>query len=283
MKRHGMIAFIQSISRQTDAFDILEEKARELSPSEVGVELLHCGIIPEEYAHDSSEEKQWAKYCDILLSQAFNLLDIPSEVIRVRGDSADIRGNAKDYSIVADAKAFRLSRTAKNQKDFKVTALDDWRRGNTYASLVAPWYQYPSRHSQVYAQAHARNVTLLTYFHLRFLLDNMSGNSLEPLWNVAGAMPASKDARRYWEAIDDTVLTITESRYSALRKYKQRTAERMSLVAQDSIKYWESVKGEYRNLSRDEAVSRLIRAERIDQKIDVIRKSAERVRQTVDG
>ena len=33
------------------------------------------------------------------------------------------------YSLVADAKAFRLSRTAKNQKDFKVQAMDGlaWR------------------------------------------------------------------------------------------------------------------------------------------------------------
>jgi hypothetical protein len=38
-----------------------------------------------------------------------------------RADSADVEGATKDYTIVGDAKAFRLSRTAKNQKDFKVT------------------------------------------------------------------------------------------------------------------------------------------------------------------
>lgn len=283
MTRSGMIAFIQATAGQADAFDLLEAKAQDLSRDAVAAELLHCGIIPEEFAHDSSEEKQWAKYCDILLSRAFNLLDISSEVIRVRGDSADIRGSADGYSIVADAKAFRLSRTAKNQKDFKVTALDDWRRGNTYACLVAPWYQYPSRRSQVYAQAQARNVTLLAYFHLRFLQEHRTDKSLEPLWNCAGAMSPSQDARLYWEAIDDTVLSITESRYSALRTYRQTAAERMSQVALEGIRYWESVKSGYRNLSRDEAISKLIRAERIDQKIAVIRKSADRASKAADG
>ena len=33
------------------------------------------------------------------------------------------------YTLIADAKSFGLSRTAKNQKDFKVTALSNWREG----------------------------------------------------------------------------------------------------------------------------------------------------------
>jgi type II restriction enzyme len=66
----------------------------------------------------------WAKYCDILLSKTWNYLGIQSQVIRARGNAADVMGTTPEYTIVGDAKAFRLSRTAKNQKDFKVSALD---------------------------------------------------------------------------------------------------------------------------------------------------------------
>lgn len=138
MDRASIASLIESISKRTDAFDFLERELASIAPAELRNELLNCGIIPERFGHDSSEEKLWAKYCDIILNISFNVLDIESEVIRVRGDSADIRGIAAQYSIVADAKAFRLSRTAKNQKDFKIASLDDWRRENTYACLVAP-------------------------------------------------------------------------------------------------------------------------------------------------
>ncbi len=60
-----------------------------------------------------------------------------------------------DYSFVADAKAFRLSRTAKNQKDFKVQAMDDWKHSKTYAMVVCPVYQLLTRTSQIYQQAGA--------------------------------------------------------------------------------------------------------------------------------
>jgi hypothetical protein len=43
-------------------------------------------------------------------------------------------------SAIADAKAFRLSRTAKNQKDFKIQAMDSWKRGKPFAMVVCPIY-----------------------------------------------------------------------------------------------------------------------------------------------
>ncbi len=82
-----------------------------------------CGNIPESYGHDTSEEKLYSKYTDCLLSLAYNELGLKSLVLKERADAADVEAFAKDYSFVADAKAFRLSRTAKNQKDFKVQAM----------------------------------------------------------------------------------------------------------------------------------------------------------------
>jgi type II restriction enzyme len=83
-----------------------------------------CGNIPESYAHDSSEEKLYSKYTDCLLSEIFKFIGLRSIILKERSDTADVEAFAKNYSFVADAKSFRLSRTAKNQKDFKIQAMD---------------------------------------------------------------------------------------------------------------------------------------------------------------
>ena len=181
MVRMDVVNLILEIAGSENAFDILEEQFSEITKDKLSSSLLECGIIPELLEHDSSEEKLWAKYCDILLAQTWTHLSIPAEVLRARGDSADVFGRTHNCSIVGDAKAFRLSRTAKNQKDFKVQALDDWRKSNTYACLVSPLYQYPQRASQIYGQAIERNVTLLSHTHLKFLLDCTDGQNLDPL------------------------------------------------------------------------------------------------------
>ena len=85
-----------------------------------------CGAIPEQYGRDSSEEKLYSKYTDALLAAAFRQLGLVSLVLSERADAADVEAVAKDYSLVADAKVFLLSRTAKNQKDFKVEAMHGW-------------------------------------------------------------------------------------------------------------------------------------------------------------
>jgi type II restriction enzyme len=129
-----------------------------------------CGNIPESYGHDTSEEKLYSKYTDCLLSLAYTALGLTSLVLKERADAADVEVVAKDYSFVADAKAFRLSRTAKNQKDFKVQAMHGWKRGKHYAMVVCPIYQLPTSSSQIYQQATTQNVCVFTYSHLALLL-----------------------------------------------------------------------------------------------------------------
>lgn len=125
-----------------------------------------CGAVPEHYRHDSSEEKLYSKYTDALISESLTAIGLKSAVITTRADVADVQARGGGYSLVADAKAFRLSRTAKNQKDFKVQAMDGWRNGLDYAVIICPIYQLPSRTSQIYQQAIARNVCIMSYSHL---------------------------------------------------------------------------------------------------------------------
>jgi HindIII restriction endonuclease len=103
-----------------------------------------CGAIPENYGHDSSEEKLYSKYTDALLAAAFRYMGLTSIVLSERADAADVEAVASNYSLVGDAKVFRLSRTAKNQKDFKIEAMHGWKRGKPHAIVVCPIYQLPT-------------------------------------------------------------------------------------------------------------------------------------------
>lgn len=146
--RQKTVDFIFSIAKDPRGFEKLEKFVNKFKRKELLGNILDCGVLPEVFSHDSSEEKMWAKYSDIMLARCLTLLGLEAEVLGARGNSADVLAKTKHYSIVADAKTFRLSRTAKNQKDFKVQALDNWRLNHHYSLLVSPLYQYPSRDSK---------------------------------------------------------------------------------------------------------------------------------------
>lgn len=170
-----------------------------------------CGSIPETYPHDSSEEKLYSKYTDALLAVAFRHIGLHSTVLTERADAADVDCVAEGYSFVADAKAFRMSRTAKNQKDFKVEAMASWKREKPYAVVVCPVYHLPTRSSQIYQQAAIRGVAILTYSHLavmcRYASQSGKAKAKELLFNVFSVVEqmkgvASKEAGPYWNAIN---------------------------------------------------------------------------------
>ncbi len=181
-------------------------------------------------------------------------------------------GRTDEYTIVGDAKAFRLSRTAKNQKDFKVGALDDWRKTDTFACLIAPLYQFPTSKSQIYQQAERRNVTLLSYVHLRFLLDFGSGASLKGLWEAPGGVTPSEEARVYWERIETVILDLTGQSQSELTAYKQFEVTQTREIGEEGITYWQSMINNYRAMSRKEAIEALIKSHKIEEKIRAIQR-----------
>ncbi|NLO18986.1 MAG: HindIII family type II restriction endonuclease [Ignavibacteria bacterium] len=277
--RNRFIQLIFKISKEEDAFDILEKEVLKLTKKEISQSIIDCGILPEIFTHDSSEEKLWAKFTDILLAASLTFLNIPSEVLRTRGDSADVFGKAKNYSIVADAKTFRLSRTAKNQKDFKVKALDDWRKGNNYALLVSPLIQYPSRRSQIYFQAIDKNVTLLSYTHLNLMLTYNDNKDFKPLWEVGKNLKAKlnsteqQQAEIYWENIDKSVCKILNINEDALSNIKTLEMQKTKEIGQEGIDFWQNKIKEYKKLSKEEAINRLIASEKIETKIKTIMKA----------
>jgi len=120
-KRSYWIEEIRKLSGNFgDDYDKLEKKlTEEVRKGGVTVLIDHlrlCGSIPESYRHDSSEEKLYSKYTDCLLSLTYQTLGLKSLVIKERADVADVEVFGQNYSFVADAKVFRLSRTAKKSK-----------------------------------------------------------------------------------------------------------------------------------------------------------------------
>jgi len=277
MTHDDIVRLVEKIAKLPDAFDTLAEELKSLKPEMISQLLLTCGIIPEQFEHDSSQEKLWAKYCDILLSLLLNTMGISSQVIRLRGNSADIFAQTHEYSLVGDAKAFRLSRTAKNQKDFKISALNDWRGKHTFACLVAPLYQYPTRKSQIYQQSQKHRVSMLSYVHLKFLLDFKPKQSLKALWQLPESFYTDVDAPTYWAQIDAVCISLAEQPAQMLADYKMMELNHVKMIADRSLEYWQNIIQDYHQLSQQEAVQRLIQSEKIEQKIVTIRQTIERL------
>ena len=281
--REEVIDDIFKFSSEKNAFELIENKYQSIDKKTIIKELIQVGIMPEVFEHDSSEEKLWSKFSDLILSKSLGYLGLPSEVLRTRGNSADVYSKAKNYTLVSDAKCFRLSRTAKNQKDFKVKALDDWRREDTYALLVSPLSQYPADKSQIYPQAVSQNVTLLSYVHLQFLIEKGVKGNLEDLWKLPIYISKNykvedqKRGQTYWHAVDSLVCAITKQPIEILKEYKQQEIKKTKEVGQAGIDYWHSKIAEFSKLSREQAIKLLIKAQKIEQKIETIKKAIAKV------
>ncbi len=237
-----------------------------------------CGNIPEAYNHDSSEEKLYSKYTDILLSFAYKEIGLKSIVLTERADAADVEAFAKEYSFVADAKAFRLSRTAKNQKDFKVQAMDGWRHGKPYAMVVCPIYQLPNYSSQIYMQATTRNVCIFTYSHLSLLVNyaNKEGKEnaedlLHEIFKTISAMNPSKNAVDYWSVINRSILGFSGIIEELWQVEKKAVSESVEIAKEEGLSYLASEREKIMRMSHEEAIKELIKISQIDRKIETIK------------
>lgn len=263
-----------------DSSKVEAELADEIKKDGINALLDHlrlCTAIPESYGHDSSEEKLYSKYTDALISEAYNFLGLQSIVLTERADAADVEVVSKNYSFVADAKVFRLSRTAKNQKDFKVQAMDGWKHGKKYAMVVCPLYQLPTRSSQIYQQAATRNVCIFSYSHLAVLarLSTIRGTGasislLHKIFKTVEAMNPSKDANSYWQNVNQTILGFDESISQIWRQEKIAIIEGIKVSKEIALAYLASEREKIMKLSHEEAIKRLIVMHKIDSRMERI-------------
>jgi len=236
-----------------------------------------CGNIPESYGHDTSEEKLYSKYTDCLLSLAYTAIGLKSLVLKERADAADVEAFAKDYSFVADAKAFRLSRTAKNQKDFKVQAMHGWKRGKPYAMVVCPIYQLPTSSSQIYQQATTQNVCIFTYSHLALLLSysEVEGQVktqqlLKKVFEIIKALNPSKNATDYWLAINKTMLAFSKKIQPLWDIEKGVATESIAVAKDEALTFLAQEREKIMRMSHKEALKELIKVHKIESRIKTI-------------
>ena len=253
-----------------DSTKVVEELRAELGKGGTAALLDHlrlCGAVPEHYGHDSSEEKLYSKYTDAIIAESLSAIGLKSAVINARADAADVQARGGGYSLVADAKAFRLSRTAKNQKDFKVQAMDGWRNGLDFAVVVCPIYQLPNSTSQIYQQAIARNVCILSYSHLAALVGLAErrgcGVATKGLGNVlkcVSVLHPSKSAADYWLGINRALVAALKSEVDLWTAEKVASLAALDVVKDEALTYLRAERNRLLGLSHKQALEELIRA-----------------------
>lgn len=239
-----------------------------------------CGDIPESYEHDSSEEKLYSKYTDALLCESYKMMGLRALVLTERADAADVEvfGAHPEFSFVADAKAFRLSRTAKNQKDFKIQAMDGWKYGKAFAMVVCPIYQLPAKSSQIYQQASARNVCIFTYSHLAMLCNYSQAVSaaraeelLEVVFRTVQALQPSKDAGAYWMAINRAVSQFDKVIHDFWALEKRATLESIAIAKEVALADLALERERIMRMTHEQALIELIKIKKIETKIVTIK------------
>lgn len=108
---------------------------------------------------------------------------------------------------------------------------------------------------------------------MAFLIRNKPENfaDLRPLWTVSTSIETSSRADAYWLAIRDVVLQLTNSSVDEWEKALKATNERLREQADEQIRFWEREKERIESLDQKTAVKELIKALKINSKINVIR------------
>lgn len=277
-----LLSLIENLTNQEfkQATNSLISFIYKLNRNEV-IELVRfIGILPEAIKPSSTQEKLFSKAGDIVLAKAFQLLNLNSKPLEQRGNAGDVIALSKEfnYGLVADAKSFRLSRTAKNQKDFKVKALSEWREDKDYAVLTAPFFQYPTTKSQIFKQSLDENVLLFSWEHLAILLqldlEETNIFSFEQLWNFpkkqskkTSVSDAENNFMRDFNKYFMDLFKIDKDTLNQLLQKEINFIEKRSLIEK---KYWKKQINIIKNFTREEAIEALLKDINMSSKIETI-------------
>lgn len=279
-----IIIELSSTKKFAEATDQIKDYVSGLD-KQIFIEIVkQIGTIPECIEASSSSEKLFSKASDCILARCFSELGMPSIAVNERSNSADIIARSiHGYTLVADAKTFRLSRTAKNQKDFKIDTLSNWRGAeHDFALLVAPYFQYPNTVSQIYSSALDKQVCLLSWEHILFLLVNnvmeTDTLSLEAIWNAPVRL--ARDTRIAYadrmncqfpyinQILCDRISVSVENFNSQLDICKDIIRNRGNY----ELTYLNTKKEEITTLTRDEAIAELLKSKKVLERISTIEK-----------
>lgn len=245
----------------------------------------NIGTIPECIAHDSTAEKLFSKASDAVLCRAFNELGLEAHVITKRGNSADVFAKSYHYGyeLVADAKSFRMSRTAKNQKDFKVDSLSGWRGNADFAVLCSPYFQYPKTQSQIYKQAISNNVCLLSWEHVLFLIKNNVKESktvnLQKIWqfskNYASECSCKDSTRCFIPIFDNYILKFCNISHAEFSQFLHLHIASTKKRSNEEVTFIKNEIARVKNLPHSQAIDELLKSKKLDDKMQKIKKFAQ--------
>ncbi len=250
--------------------------------------ILEIGTIPENIAHDSTEEKLYTKVSDILFAKALKEMNFTVQVLRERADCADIivQSRFHKYSFVGDAKAFRLSRTAKNAKDFKVSSMDHWRGDCDYSVLACPYFQYPKSKSQIYKDALEKNVSLFSWEYIYILLkENIQESAivdLRELWNqsavIYGQTVGANLKSNFLGVQNQNIAKIIGVTNEKFEDHFSSVKDILIKRGNIEIAYYEQEIERVKKLNREEAIKELLVSMKLDSKISTIRTFLEQIK-----
>lgn len=267
----------------------LQERIFALSKLDIIELISQIGAIPEEIGHDTTEEKLYTKVSDILLAKSLIEMNFEADVLIQRADCADViaQSHYHKYSLVGDAKAFRLSRTARNAKDYKVSSMDKWRGDCDFSVLVCPYFQYPQNNSQIYKEALDDNVALFSWEYLYILLKE----------NIKESPSVNMSCLWGQSAIISQDTTVANAKGSFLTRQNSNIASFLNISDSDFYQYFNEIKRiivergnleiEYyiqeiarvNNLNREEAIAELLKSMKLDSKINTIQKFINQIKE----
>ena len=272
--------------------DLIQNLVFSLNKQELTPIITEIGAIPEDIGHDSSEEKLYAKVSDIVLSKCFQELGLKSSVIKERANCADVVAKSQfhNYSLVGDAKSFRLNRTAKNAKDFKVTSMAKWKGDSDYAVLVCPYYQYPKSRSQIYGQALNDNIILFSWEYLSILLENNITETdqinISNLWNISFTLSGNTniaDKNNCFLGNQDEIIKLyLKLDEETFKNYFKRYRSNIIMRGETEIKYWKDKETEIKLYSRERAIIELLSSLKLNEKIYSIKKYRDSLREEAE-
>ena len=276
--------YVQNYDKENDfrkANEEMQYKIFNLPIREFIILISDIGIIPEKIEHDSKEEKLFSKTSEIILARCFYELGLKSTLYTIRSNSADVLAESKfhNYSLVADAKSFRLSRTAKNQKDFKIESMNVWRHDNDYAVLCCPYFQYPKKRSAIYKQAIDYNVSLFSWEYFSFLLKNdIKENiniNLSMLWNFSAIQSKNTTCDKadlcFLNKQNEFLASQTKLSIQKINESLNRSKSETLYRGETEIQYWQNKITYIKNYSREEAITYLIKYMKLNEKIKTIK------------
>lgn len=250
--------------------------------------IVEIGTIPEDIGHDSTEEKLYTKASDILFAKALKEMNLEVSVLTQRADCADIvaQSHYHRYSLVGDAKAFRLSRTAKNAKDFKVTSMAHWRGDCDYSVLACPYYQYPKSNSQIYKDALDNNISLFSWEYLYILLKEGvkedASTNIKELFNqsavIANGTTVGNAKVNFLIQQNKNIADIIKMPQSKFISYFDDIKNILVKRGYTEISYYEGEINRVKQLNREDAINELLKSMKLDSKISTIKQFIEQIR-----